>query len=133
MLPADPAARAGDHCNLSLHLGHHGLLVESALTGERPSDDELLDLARAFVQRCHARITKILADRIFVHVAVTAVNLHRGLRGAHGGLAGVVLRDRELTSGVADQILRVRERSPFRTWGRRRRAGPTDDRSASLD
>src|SRR5579884_491048 len=69
---------------------------KGALAGQRPADDQLLDLARAFVQRRHPRVAQVLPDRILVDVTVPAVHLHRGVRGADGDLARVVLGHRRL-------------------------------------
>src|SRR6476619_4144174 len=95
--------------------GTSALLQKSALACERASDDELLDLARSFVQRCHARVTQVLADRIFVHVTVAAVHLHGRIRGADRDLARVVLRNRGLDrvtfAGVCEQRRPPRQES----------------------
>src|SRR5262245_34131236 len=76
---------------------------EGALAGERPADDQLLDLARALVQRGHAGVAQVLADRVLVDVAVAAEDLHRAVRGAHRRLARV-----ELGDGRLERVLRAR-------------------------
>src|SRR5205823_3688125 len=65
---------------------------ERALAGQGPADDELLYLARAFVQSRDPRVSQVLADGIVVHVTVATVHLHGGVRGTDGSLAREVLR-----------------------------------------
>src|SRR5262249_60692713 len=109
--PADAASRPGDDPDLSLQIRHAPFLDEGALARELSSDDQLLDLARPFVQRRDAGVAQVLADGILVDVAVTPVHLHRGVRGAHRRLAGVVLRDRRLER-VPYAVVRERRGAP---------------------
>ena len=51
--------------------------LERALARQRAPDQELLDLARAFVERRHARVAQVLLHGELVDVAVAAVHLHR--------------------------------------------------------
>ena len=70
--------------------------VKADSTGQRTADDQGLDLARALVQGRDARVAKVFRHRVFVDVAVAAEHLDGGVRGAHGRLARVPLRDRRL-------------------------------------
>src|SRR2546421_4709951 len=83
---AERRAAARLQCNLV------AWLRERALAGQRAPDQQLLDLARAFVQRRDARVAEVLLHRELVDVAVAAVYLYRGIRRAYGHFARVVLR-----------------------------------------
>src|SRR4051812_1525100 len=49
------------------------LLQERAHTGLGATDEQLLDLAGAFVERHHPRVPQVLLHRVLVDVAVAAV------------------------------------------------------------
>src|SRR3954452_21861271 len=76
--------------------GRTSLALERVLARERASDDELVDLAGALVQRGDPGVPQVLPDGGLVHVAVPAVDLDRGVRGPDGDLAREVLRHRRL-------------------------------------
>src|ERR1700738_4747106 len=61
---------------------------EGVDTGERAADDEFLDLTGAFVQRHHPGVPQVFADRIFVDIAIAAVDLNGGVGAPDGDLAG---------------------------------------------
>src|ERR671938_310549 len=82
---------SGTICRANRVSGSEPLTHEGVGTGERSPDDQLLDLARAFVERRHARVAEVLADRVLVYIAVAAVDLDGGVRGTDGRLARVVL------------------------------------------
>src|SRR5262245_26677041 len=59
-------------------------------------DDDALDLARALVDRRHARVSVVALDRVFPRIAVAPEDLHRARRNRVGGLRGVDLGHRGL-------------------------------------
>src|SRR6478736_2525363 len=59
---------------------------------QRAADDQLLDLAGAFVERHHPGVAQQLADRVLVDVAVAAEDLEGVVGCADGGLGGEELR-----------------------------------------
>src|SRR5205085_10620725 len=65
-----------------------------------PGDDELLDLARAFVDAEQPRVAVEALDRDAAHVARAAVDLHRAVGHAADGLRADVLRRRRPEPGV---------------------------------
>src|SRR6266511_6082101 len=72
--------------------------AERVLAGERASDDELLDLAGAFVQGRDAGVAQVLPDGVLVDVAVPTVDLHGRVRRPNGDLAREVLGHRRVQS-----------------------------------
>src|SRR6266511_2121752 len=92
-----------------------------ALSRQRAADDQLLHLARPFVQRRDPGIPQVTPDGVLVDVTVAAVDLHGGVRSANGRLAREVLRDRRL------------QRVPRPRVGERCRPPREQARSLSLD
>src|SRR3954468_24473274 len=66
------------------------------LARHRAADDQLLDLRRSLVQRCHTSVAEVTLDGVVVDVAGAAVDLDREVRVADGGLGGEQLRNRRL-------------------------------------
>ena len=66
------------------------------MPGERPTDDQLLDLRGPLVQRRDADVAEVALDGVVVDVARAAVDLDRRVRAVHGGLGRVQLGDRGL-------------------------------------
>src|SRR5205085_3789371 len=60
--------------------------------GEGPADDQLLDLAGSLVQGRNPGVPQVLPGGVLVDVAVAAVRLHAGVRGADRGLGREQLR-----------------------------------------
>src|SRR3954451_4895052 len=71
-------------------------LREGTFTGQRAADDQLLDLARPFVQRRHARAAEVLPHRVLVAVALPSASPHRFVRRAYAAFARVQLSHRRL-------------------------------------
>src|SRR5690242_6433642 len=68
------------------------------------ADEQLLDLAGAFVERHHAGVPEVLLGRMLVDVPRAAVDLDRVVRGAYGGLGREELR---LRGGYAEGLTTV--------------------------
>src|SRR5690348_7265249 len=82
----------------------HASLDRDAILEKTARDDEALDLARAFVDLHDARVAVVALDRVFLHVAVAAVDLDRLVRDPRRGLGGVQLGHRRL---APERALRV--------------------------
>src|SRR5436309_857568 len=69
---------------------------------------DALDLRRAFIDLRNLCIAEVSLDRIILHVAVTAEDLHRLIRAEHRSLACEQLGHRASLLHVLSSILRLR-------------------------
>src|SRR6266545_6239983 len=74
--------------------GHAGPPLLDVDSGDRPRDDQALDLRGPLEDRVDLRVAVPALDRVFAHVAVAAHDLDRLLRHPDRGLAGEELRHR---------------------------------------
>src|SRR5690349_18555679 len=59
-----------------------------------PSNDQTLNLARAFADRAEFHVAKVLLCRIVLHESVAAVDLHALFGRTDGDFTGIEFRDR---------------------------------------